>query len=379
MVTYHFPPDAAVGGLRVQKFCKYLPESGWSVDVVTVREKYYETRDLTRLDDIGGSRVFRTRQLPNPWSVILGMRVAILRRMGFEAWLDRRERSARRLSFEAAQARGSTLKRLLLALCWLPDGQLGWLPAGAAQGLVVCWRYGIDAIVTSCFPERIQVMLERAVVRRADRVIVVNERPGNQYRASYERQRSKIVTVWNGYDPADFSRHQSGKLDSKFTIVHVGTLYFKRSAAAVLQAVARLIGEHGIAASDIRVVFVGAMESGLDVGDMVDALGLSDVVMCTGAVAYATAIDWMRRADRIERHAGTAGAEAVVNKGNASVVVRTRGSPMLGCPCWVDLRPRQNRQTASTPICASRSAVGPICATRDDTWDTPGRGERCGS
>lgn len=29
LIGYHFPPDAAVGGLRAQKFAKYLPFYGW--------------------------------------------------------------------------------------------------------------------------------------------------------------------------------------------------------------------------------------------------------------------------------------------------------------------------------------------------------------
>ena len=45
IIAYHFPPDAAVGALRPQKFVKYLPEFGWKPYVLTIREQFIERRD----------------------------------------------------------------------------------------------------------------------------------------------------------------------------------------------------------------------------------------------------------------------------------------------------------------------------------------------
>ena len=61
MITYHFPPDAAVGALRPLKFAKYLPHYGWEPYVLTVKPRYYPSLDQSRLDEIPSlKKVFRT-------------------------------------------------------------------------------------------------------------------------------------------------------------------------------------------------------------------------------------------------------------------------------------------------------------------------------
>src|SRR6516164_1301566 len=44
-ISYCFPPDAQVGGLRLARFCKYLPEFGFRPIVLTVQERLYENID----------------------------------------------------------------------------------------------------------------------------------------------------------------------------------------------------------------------------------------------------------------------------------------------------------------------------------------------
>ena len=34
IISYHFPPDLEIGGLRMQGLAKYLPEFGWRPMVV---------------------------------------------------------------------------------------------------------------------------------------------------------------------------------------------------------------------------------------------------------------------------------------------------------------------------------------------------------
>lgn len=40
IISYHFPPDAEVGGIRVAKFARYLPEFGYEPYVSTVKDRY---------------------------------------------------------------------------------------------------------------------------------------------------------------------------------------------------------------------------------------------------------------------------------------------------------------------------------------------------
>ena len=38
LITYEFPPLGGVGVQRVLKFAKYLPQAGWAVSVLTVKD-----------------------------------------------------------------------------------------------------------------------------------------------------------------------------------------------------------------------------------------------------------------------------------------------------------------------------------------------------
>ena len=60
IIAYHFSPDAEVGGMRGQKFAKYLPLYGWEPLILSVDEKYYPLRDPVRNNSIN-CEVFRTK------------------------------------------------------------------------------------------------------------------------------------------------------------------------------------------------------------------------------------------------------------------------------------------------------------------------------
>ena len=64
LISYHFPPSAAVGGLRSLNFAKSLPSLGWSPYVLTIKEQYLDNIDKGRLEGLNGTRIFRTSLNP---------------------------------------------------------------------------------------------------------------------------------------------------------------------------------------------------------------------------------------------------------------------------------------------------------------------------
>src|SRR6266849_4551814 len=78
IVSYHFPPDAAVGGMRPAKFAKYLPQFGWEPIILTVKQRYHRLSDPSKLKDLGlGPRVYRTRMLPQPGRLCLALKSCV--------------------------------------------------------------------------------------------------------------------------------------------------------------------------------------------------------------------------------------------------------------------------------------------------------------
>ena len=47
MIAYYFPPNAAVGGKRIARFCRYFPEYGINPHVLTLDAASCASLDLT--------------------------------------------------------------------------------------------------------------------------------------------------------------------------------------------------------------------------------------------------------------------------------------------------------------------------------------------
>jgi len=342
LVSYHFPPDAAVGALRCQKFVKHLPEYGWAPHVLTVREKYYPRLDPSRLGDIRRAPVWRTSILPNPRIAALGFRARLYRALGRDHELQQKTEAATHITFEQKQrvepGIWGLLRHTLISLCWLPDEHLGWLPPALIRGIQICRQHGIETLVTSSPPptshliglwlkrlmgvrwiadfrdpwtrnparldfsyvpllHRLETAMERAVVIGADQIMLVNDRLRHLFERTYsDEPDAKFVTIWNGFDPDDFPSLGEVVRCEEFTLVHVGSLYYRRSPMAFLVAVANLIQEKKISVSEIRVIFIGEIGDGHQFEAFMAPLGLSAVVTSIGPVPYGEALAWMRRA-----------------------------------------------------------------------------------
>src|SRR5207253_357741 len=110
----------------------------------------------------------------------------------------------------------------------------------------------------SAVSDRLEAILERSVVRAADRVIAVNDRLRDRFVRDYSEERpEKFVMLTNGFDGREFGSLPEVEPTEAFTITHVGTLYLRRSPLALLQAVAALIREGIVRPRQIRVRFVG--------------------------------------------------------------------------------------------------------------------------
>ncbi|MCK5739102.1 glycosyl transferase family 1, partial [bacterium] len=63
IISYYFPPMGMGGTQRSAKFVKYLPDSGWTPSVLTVKNIRYYAHDPALLADLGDIRIIRTGSL----------------------------------------------------------------------------------------------------------------------------------------------------------------------------------------------------------------------------------------------------------------------------------------------------------------------------
>lgn len=338
IVTYHFPPDALVGGMRWQKFAKYLPQFGWTPHVLTAQPQYYDAQDPARLSEVAHAAIVRTRVLPN-------VRTLLMRaRRWFSTWprLVRRERlpSAPAAPVRAANAPPGVLSRWLFSLLWVPDDFIGWFPPALVRGLRVCRQQPIAAIVSSGPPhtchlvgvalhwmtgvpwiadfrdpwatcqtkpwfvrsalsDTLDLAMERVVVRNAAAVVVTTEQLSARLRDVYPDQAQKFVTITNGFDPDDFQIADgcSTRADSRFTVAHAGSIYGQGSVTPLLEATAQLVSRGDVPASRFRLVFAGDVGEPREFGRVVEALGLSTVVECRGRLDYGDTVKLLHDSD----------------------------------------------------------------------------------
>jgi len=314
LVTYHFPPDLAVGAIRPGTFAKYLSEVGWNLDVLTVDAGYYNKRSQSLSDgDCVGVTVTRTGMLRSP-SHYYRIFQRILPTGKSQPHVgqpstDQQKKSA-----------NSRLRRWISSLLSLPDEQGGWFPFAVIKGMNLIRRKGIDVIMTSGPPHSVHLIgacltklaripwvadfrdpyldsnylrpaageedirrklarrLETWFMSRATFILTTTKRYTELLQSRYPLDKHKMFTLPNGFDLEEFDGIPREK-EKKFTISYLGSLYWHRDPELVLRALSELIGEKQINPSNVMVrFFVPPGEASKVLNAVIPKYGLCGIV-----------------------------------------------------------------------------------------------------
>ncbi len=264
VVSFFYPPDAAVGGRRVSKFVEYLPQFGWAATVLTAL-----TVPGAPPPTDGEPPVYATRFV-SPWKRGLRHRRSagsapagappLRERLGRGAVTGRAYRALRHV--------------LPMSSVRMPDATLGWVPFAVAEGQRLLKDGGFDAILSSAGPpsshivaarlqrysglpwiadyrdlwsenhwdtrvaafQRVERWLERRVLRRARGLTTVS--PTLVHRLG-ELHGKPVELIYNGFDPRDYP--PSKRPGQTFVLTYVGSLYWPRqNPEPLFAALARL-------------------------------------------------------------------------------------------------------------------------------------------
>ena len=157
---------------------------------------------------------------------------------------------------------------LLSAIFIIPDAQVLWMPFAILKGISVIKKEKIDVLYTTGNPfsthltgvflkmllskplvvdfrdpwvtgeyriwenkfrKKIEGILEKFVIKYADKVISTTELMTLDFANTYPNEPAdKFVTITNGFDPDDFNGIFTKRTYKKFTITYAGTLYAGR-------------------------------------------------------------------------------------------------------------------------------------------------------
>ena len=321
IISYHFPPDSAIGAVRPAKFAKHLPEFGWTPVIYTVNEACYDSCDWSKFEEhLKKIEIYRTKPFPGPLQLY-----SRLRRKKAGSGEPKTGAEAREISRHTAPM------KLISSLLRLPDVHQGWILDIAMQGRRILRRRGINVFMTSGPPmsthlgglllkmttgarwiadfrdpwtsmlewddntfrsdlvNRIDRRLERMVVKTADAVVCTAPSVTRYFQTLLsDGQKKKVVTITNGFDSADFEHATSRETDSrKLRICHAGSLYLGRNPEPLFRALSALMARGAVGRDEIEVEFIGNQDyNGRSLSTLVEGHGLSGTVVLTGKMPF---------------------------------------------------------------------------------------------
>ncbi len=343
LISYHFPPSAEVGGLRIANFARRLPRFGWNPCVLTVKDQYLGAVDADKLKYLGHAKIFKAGRTPTLSQAYVTCKKAaarLLRRQVATAELAKGSRRDTRGSRQRAATMSMALRRYVLSFLTLPDSERNWIGPAVVEAMRIVRREKIMCILTSCPPYSAHLVgllvkwmtgvrwwiadfrdpwttagskslyatcaaslaverwLERAVVRNADRITTNTNALCGEFRRAYgSLPAERFVCIPNGYDREFFAQFAHLEKERVFTITYTGSLYFGRTPEPLFQALQELLRQGSVDERSIRVRLVGECRAvdGRPIEELIERYGLTSVVEVLGPVPYDTAIGMIRQ------------------------------------------------------------------------------------
>ena len=316
LVAFYFPPAGGGGVQRTLKFCKFLPDHGIDVHVLTPEDPKWFATDEGLLDAVPASTVVHRVPFLGPRAASRADAlhgVSGIGRLGVEA----------RFAFE----------RMLV-----PDKAAPWLATAVPAGIRVVRRERIDVIVSTSPPtsphlvaeaiaaatgtplvadfrdsvldnphrsyEKAGVRAKRAVTRRmvrsvAGRAAALTTATGaiaEEVAGVHPSARAKTTVIENGADFDDFDSIPHEATD-RFTIVHAGSFFGQRTPKPFLRALTAMLERRPDLRGRVLARFVGELRD--EDRAFARGLGIDDAWHEDGFLTYTAALRAQREADAL--------------------------------------------------------------------------------
>lgn len=316
LLTYYWPPGSGPGVQRWLKFCKYLVELGWEIEVITVENGSYPSTDSSLLDDVPEDlRVFRTKTI-EPFAVYNALR----------------GKSGKQVEVGMSNLKGkpSLFKRVsnyVRANFFVPDARVGWNTYAFPAAIKRIKAFQPDLIITTGPPHSTHLMgarlksmfslpwvadfrdpwttiyynaylnrtprtqekdksLEDQMLRTADGIVVAST--GMQ--EEFEERTQRITFIPNGFDPKDFEQTAT-EIPEKMRIAYVGNLKSNQNIDGLWLALSSLSPEQR---SSVELEITGNMAA--DVKESIASYQLEDLIEVKAFVPHREAIERMLNA-----------------------------------------------------------------------------------
>lgn len=328
IVSFGFPPLGGPSVQRPLKFCKYLKQFGWEPIVITANWSLLETDQ--RDNDLMYERknldipIYEVKDRIRPYSPSLSMsktfqknnNQSIYRKIirsfaipdSLLTWCPFVIQTAGQIvhEYKPIQAIIATSPPASSLLCgyliskrynipWIADLRDSWTTApNFGKG-----RYG--------FYEKGNRYLEKRILNSASHIIAATDGIKHGLMSSCDNRQCTVIN--NGYDEEDFSNIPPiTKEPNKLQFVYAGSFSGTQTPEYFLKALAYLQKEQDL--SRIEVLFIGQFQDIYK--QMVNSLGLNQIVKYIGYVPHSQSIAHIKNADVLLLFINDLGAEEVL-------------------------------------------------------------------
>lgn len=359
VISYHFPPDRAVGAKRWEKFSHFAAARGWGLDVFMRGDVDETDAESARRSLPPGVRAFRVtapllrveRAENAVWRALKGHRkqevgtapqpVPGRRRIQHSARPSSIHRSDLRwalhtprgwmraywaaLDFARIRSWGDEAVAAVSSM-FDPGVHRAVITSGPPfmshdVGRRIAERYRIPFIMDMRDPwshverlaegiatpvwTRLAARYESMAVQRSALIVANTEAARRQLAASYPSRNADIVTITNGGDDDELLPPQ--RRGGRFTIAHAGTLYLDRDPRALFQAAAAVIRKLALTPEDLTLEFIGDFEAvgGFPIEDVARAEGIAAYVRTGPNRPHREAVAFMAEATMLVTMSGT--------------------------------------------------------------------------
>jgi glycosyltransferase involved in cell wall biosynthesis len=279
LITYSFPPAAGVGVQRALSLAKYLPEQGFRVHVLTVKNPAAVGQDQKVLEALPESvSIYHSRTLELPFRARKLLKQVFSRKGGVACAPN--SNHTKPGWFQPLR------ERVTDTIC--PDPQVFWVPLAIRHAAKLIGRHNIDTILVTAPPFSVFLIgnalkhrfpntrlitdyrdewltyylntlslfvsprirakcaeIERQTIHASDRIVAATHSAIQEIRLRYPSEPAdKFAVVHNGYDPLAFaSFHSKQRCDSRIVITYTGTIYAPSQPDCYLAALDALPGE----------------------------------------------------------------------------------------------------------------------------------------
>ena len=315
VITYYWPPAGGPGVQRWLKFVKYFRDFGIEPVLYIPEKPHYPLLDKSFLQEIPSDLKIYKHKITEPY------RIASL----FSS------KKTKRISSGIIQTKNqSFLEKLLLWVrgnLFIPDARKFWVNPSVSFLKEVLEKEKIDTIITTGPPHSVHLIgyylkearslnwiadfrdpwttigyhkklkltsssekkhkkLESDVLNAADKIIVTSKTTKQEFQQITSQP---ILVITNGFDNIE---ETNSKLDSKFTISHIGSLLSGRNPINLWKVLSELVKENLNFREKLCIRFIGVVSN--EILASLKDVGLNEYIEIVGYVSHQEALAYQK-------------------------------------------------------------------------------------